>query len=324
MRAPDPISANRAIYMAVLVVVFFAAGEWALAQTATRPPKEPPKFELSTGAVGIVEMPPLFWLEESPGTGGEKEKRWVPLEVPDGSRSAPVSIPLSSNRLFTGNPEAGENAKMLPYLEIPAKADQRLFLLFHLDGNGTPKHTFLDDADGKHPAGSVRVANLASRRAMVSAGGPPVSVPAGGQQVLQPVVREDGRFAFGHFVERPGSPPIESPIKFLRFPRADMRLLVVFAPMPVQPELDQDGRPLGPVTYAVEALRIYDRQPVIKNQEAKNQPSASFRSVAPPASHSQLYFSQGIPVPGEARPCEGFEIALCGGTNRPSPHLCKK
>jgi hypothetical protein len=107
----------------------------------------------------------------------------------------------------------------------------------------------------------VRVVNLTRQRIAVSAGGNTVPVLPEGQQIIKPVFAKDGRFPFRHFEERPGEAPYESPLINLHFPREDMRLLVVFAPMPVEPERDENGKPLGPVRYTAKAVRIYDRQP---------------------------------------------------------------
>lgn len=277
MRAPRPIPAEMIAFWMACALVLFLAGEFAQAQPAARPPKEPPKFELSAGSLAVGELPPLFWLEESPGGAGEKQKRWVRLEVPEGSRGSPVAVPVASARLFTGDPEAPGGAKMTPYLEIPAKAGGRLFLLFHLDEKGAPKHTFLEDADGTHAAGSVRVVNLTGRRVAVSLGGQPSAVGAGERLTLKPVLDGNGRFEFRHFEEVAGGRPYESPMKRLRFPREGMRLLVVFVPMPLPPELDADGRPLGPVVYATEAIRLYDRQPGYQQATVRPSPPPADR-----------------------------------------------
>ncbi len=304
MRAFLRILLRASLLMAALCVL--ATG--AAAQTPARTPPEPLAIELSAGAMGIEKIPALYWLEEKTGERGAKTRRYVPLDIVREGRGAPARIPLRDKlQLFTGAPDSPDGPKMTPYLDVPArKAGDQLFLLLHLDETGAPKHTFLNDADGSHPAGTVRVVNLTGKRLAFSAGGNKIAVLPGGQQLAKPALREDGRFPFSHFEERPGQPAYESPLKLLRFPRSDFRLLVLFTPMPVQPETDENGKPLGPVTFVPQAMRVYDKQPGAPPPAAP--PQVSQTPVIGDAGSTAA--PQGSAPPADARECEVGILAL--------------
>ena len=307
---------SSAVTFGLVGIISFTSG----AHAQSEKPKEPPTFELSAGAIGVSDLPPLFRLEEEQQESGKRAQKWVPFEVPNGSRGAAVKIPLKSPViLYTGSPELPEGPQMKPFLQVPVKkAGERLFLLFHLDDKGQPKHIFLEDSGSSHAAGTVRVVNLTGQRMAFSVGGKPVPVLTGGQQIAQPVMRPDGRFEFKHFEERPGGAAYESPLLYLRFPREDMRLTVVFAPMPMEPDTDENGRPRGPVQYVAKAIQLYDRQPgfvAAKFQMPPALPEAPIIAAPTPgglATPTTRECSIGLLALGNAWDNNEIELAISG------------
>lgn len=241
------------------VALFFALLPPVSAQDSNREKPEK-KFLFSASSIGLRELPDLYWPDEK-REGGKRKVEWKRLDVPNETRGAFIELPLKEDfQLYSGDPV--QEGSMRPYLRVPTpRAGNKIFLLFHLDSQGNTKHIFLEEATDSHPAGTMRAVNLTDDRIAVALGGKPEPVLPSGEKVIQPTLRPDGRFGFQYFQERRGLQPYESPLLYMRFPVEGMRVLTVFAPVPVDPETDDSGKPRGKISYEPGALQLFDRQP---------------------------------------------------------------
>lgn len=225
-----------------------------LAQT----PKEIPTFELSAIQLGEMEIPPLYRVDVKRGPDGMEQRTFVPFPLSNGVRSPVVKIPLVPPvKLYTGTMDPAGKPDMKPFLDIPAGSPKdRLLLVFYLDRDGLQKHGILNDSETAHPQGSVRVANFDTDRIAFSVGGPTIQVPPHGEAKSVPVVNAEGRFPFVHFVDRPGQPRYQAPLKLLRFRSPDQRLLVLYTAMPTEIPTGEPGE--VKIAFEPVATRLYD------------------------------------------------------------------
>lgn len=226
-------------------------------------------FGLSAINIGGTELPPLYYQTIDKASG---ERSFVSFRAGEGSRSRLYQVPLIRPvKLYTGESGADGEDEMESYLDVPANSqDDQLLLVFYLDSGGNLRHTFLDDSAETHPAGTVRFANFSNDRVAFQAGGDPVGVRPAEAAVADPVFDENNRIPFSFIAERDSGQPYTAPTKLLRFRSPDARLLVVYASLPREVqvdeaetgEFDEDGNPITraitEVQHVTTAYRLYD------------------------------------------------------------------
>lgn len=223
-------------------------------------PKEIPKFELSAIQLGEMEIPPLYYTDVKRGTDGKEQRTFVPFPLSNGIRGPVEKISfVPPVKLYTGQVDTTGKPDMKPFLDVPADSPKdRLLLVFYLDREGRQKHGFLNDSETAHPQGSVRVANFDTGSISFFVGGPTIQVPPHGEAKAVPVINAEGRFPFVHFVDRPGQPQYQAPLKLLRFRSPDQRLLVLYTAMPVGIASGDEGAGEIKIGFEPVASRLYD------------------------------------------------------------------
>lgn len=234
----------------------FAAG----GAPANRPETDSAVFQLSIAALAGVEPPRLFY--KRPAAPGDKRRQPPPVEVPVGLGVLlpPTRIPLPHGaKLWAAEPSRPGDSELSlsPFAQIPSpRPGERWVLLLYADAAGMRRQRFFKASDREHPAGTVRVLNLAASRLAVAADGQTQVVSPGGEGLLKPELSSDGRFPFLAAEERDGQPAAVAPRQLLRLRTPHDRLLVIFA---YQPQLLEGMPTHDQVAWVPGLARLYDR-----------------------------------------------------------------
>lgn len=245
-----------------------ALGHWALvighflfAFALHAAPMTPPPREVGALYLTNREPPPLFFMDA--------EGKPQPFSIGMRGRGAPNKIPAGpSLRLLrhAKDPATGEST-LQPAFEAPLPAGAAPVLLaFYHGSDGKITHRLIEDDPARHPPGSVRFLNLSGQE---------VACKLDDQGfLLQP---HDGRtvpvsnpaaFIYVYGARQPDGSIFQFPRNRLKFPRPDMRLLVLFATFP--DEIEETASTRRQILVVRDA-RIFDRVP---------QPGEQGKSVA--------------------------------------------
>ena len=243
----------------VLLGLFYLLGTSFLHAQAT--PREIPRFEFSAVQIGDFTIPPLYYLEVTPGLGGQPQKKFLPIVLSNGARGSTCKIQLIPPvQLYTTSPAGPE---MKPLFTIPANGPKnRILLVFYPDNTGQMNHTFLDDSAIAHPPGSVRVVNLGTTPIAFSAGKEIIPVAPKKEAKTTFTRDNNGLFPFTCYVEQPGEPLVKGPTKLLRMGDPQDRLLVLYTFLPEEVpsgEPSPEGKTTTIKQYIPIAYRLFDR-----------------------------------------------------------------
>jgi hypothetical protein len=255
------------IFVALTVLTLFWTPLGAQAQ-APNPGEPIPKFKLSITALGMENIPELFYLDLE-YRGLELVREYKAIAVGQNNRSSYVEIPVEAQAQLYRKETAKEPADqtepaMVPVIELQtAKNNDQWLLVLHLNPKGKPTYTFLDDSPTAHPPHTVRFANFGKSRIAAVIGSEPHLVRPGENMLLgQPNFQEKSRFMFTFAVEQTEEDPFyKAPIKKLRFRSKNARLLVLYTNFPEYDRLDSEDSG-GPSTrntsFTPMAYRLYD------------------------------------------------------------------
>lgn len=273
-------------------------------------PREIPTFELSAIQLGEMEIPPLYYAEVKRGPDGKELRTFVPFPLSNGVRGPVAKISLVPPvKLYTGKLEPAGKPDMKPFLDVPASSPKdRLLLVFYLDREGRQKHGFLNDSETAHPQGSVRVANFDTDPIAFFVGGPTIQVPPHGEAKAVPVINAEGRFPFVHFVDRPGQPRYQAPLKLLRFRSPDQRLLVLYTAIPTAVQTEEPGG--EKIAFEPTASRLYDSigKPGTAVADTQKAPAQSPPTTPTPGSAAQDQEVVFLALGGQLPDLAGIQI----------------
>ena len=303
----------------LLLVCLGFSGEWALFADSGKPSGDTPTFSLSLCQLGGEPLPQLYWMKMKKDADGNSVPEYLPLDLPNGMRSAPVEIPLvPPPKIYTGRIHSDGKPEVNPFLEIPAKSPkEKLLLVLYLDPQGKQQQTFLDDSATAHAPGAVRVINLSGGRIAFNTGASqPIIVSPGSQAIAVPKADLEKRFPFEYFSDLPGQAPYHSPVQMLRMREPGGRLLVIFSTSLQNERGERSDLPATPQNLALVPVptRLPDSVAISERAEAK---SAVVKvSGAPPTSPVKQVPNRQIAVLSlVALPAEGSVELTSGDTH---------
>ncbi len=228
-----------------------------------RPAKEPSRFVLSAVNLNGVEVPPLYYVELKPGPNDKLVEEYVEFTIGENSLRYRVRVPfkppvwLYAKKIGPRGEESYE-----PYLKVPVESSNAdLLLVFYNDDKGNLLHRFVENSSSVHPPGTVRLINLSTTRAAFTAGGGPMLVQPGKDEVIKPVTEADGQFPLVCSIEIANGQAYEFPKRLIQFRRPGNRLLVVLSALAFDEqtgEMTQDGVPVTKRVYRTEPVMLPD------------------------------------------------------------------
>lgn len=193
------------------------------------------------------EPPPLFFMDS--------EGKPRPFAIAMQGRGATNKIPVGNSlRLLhrVTDPATGE-ITLKPALETALPAGTSPVLLaFYYGANGAITWRLIEDDPARHPAGSVRFLNLSGQEVACKLDNQVFQLQPSDNRTLP--VANPAAFLYVYGARQADGSIYEAPRNRLRFPRPDMRLLVLFTTYHEEIEPGQSK-------LVVRDTRIYDRLP---------------------------------------------------------------
>lgn len=206
-------------------------------------PREIPRFNFDACNIAEGTVPTIYYLDLEPDDAGRPKKTFKEINIPRGGRGGKVKIPLIEPvQLYTGRYDQDGKPQMTSFATLPVKSpSDSILMLVRNDAEGKQQINYISDSVERHPAGTVRLLNLAKNAMAASFGGAPQLVRPGGEMIAKPSLNDRGRFMFRYTLEQPGAPAYVSPTRNLRFRSPTQRLLVVHTEIAVEQGTDKLG-----------------------------------------------------------------------------------
>ncbi len=213
-------------------------------------PPIPITRDISALFLTSTEPPPLFYMNAS--------GKPAPFAVGMQGRGPVNRVPVGETlRLMREVKDPATGATTYPpVLDLPLSARQTPALLVFFHGpNGAITHRLIEDDPSVHPANSVRFLNLSAHEVACKVDSDTLVLqPSDGRTVR---VANPSAFVYVYGARQPDGSIFKFPPNRLKFPRDDMRLLVLFSTLPDQVE---GGFGEGPrQILIVRDARIFDR-----------------------------------------------------------------
>ncbi len=160
---------------------------------------------------------------------------------------------LKTLRLYIPGVDQAGNSLMKPVLEIPIpKSEGMLLLVFYYDESGQTRYELIQDNIIRYPAGTVRFVNLSPETIYCILGEEQIKVPPGEATDKGILIDNPQSFTFTYGSVQLDGSLYKAPLKKLRLPHSDMRLMILFSSR-YEPNGDQ-----API-LKIRDVRIYDR-----------------------------------------------------------------
>lgn len=210
---------------------------------SARAQKPPPLRDV--GALGLTDhtLPELFFQDAS----GEPR----PFAIGQWSRGPVNRMPAGESLRLMRRVEdpATRETTLVTALELPMpRGENPLLLVCYQGENGKAVWRLIEDVPS-HAAGTVRLLNLSGRETVCKLEDKTLELESSADRVVP--VANPGAFTYVYGARQPDGTVFKCSPKRLRFPRPDMRLLILFASFPE--EVDGHRR------FVVRDARVYDR-----------------------------------------------------------------
>ncbi|CAM3101683.1 hypothetical protein [Rariglobus hedericola] len=191
--------------------------------------------------------PPLFFSVQG---------KYQPFLVGNIERGPANKVPVKDALiLFRQAVDAEGKTAMMAMVSVPLPAAPGpLLLVFFYDQSGRTTYRLIEDASSLYAAGTVRLINLSSEPVYCKVKENILTLASQASSVGGSGLVDGKSFEFAYGVMQPDGMLFKSPVKRLRLPREDMRLLILFASRYEQ----RDGQP---PLLTVRDARIYDVVP---------------------------------------------------------------